>query len=342
MISLDEALRLVHANPGATRASILPAAAPELRPSPMTMNELLTLNMEDIRATTREGGWRAHHYHTEMFRKVWGDRIATEVSKRELESWALERKKTHSSNTVRHELALLRRAYNLAFSEELIATNPFARVKVRVKQETRHQVLLPEDEEIFARIFSVHIRDGEQLWTAEKFALLTGCRVGEQAWMRPEHIQGDILRIPDEGKTGARLVPMGEIAQAIAAQWVSHSRRMGSRWLFWPERGDNRPKVAERHSRTIFAKARLLASALNPLLIDLHRHDFRRTYACGLIEAGVPIFEVQALLGHATPQQTMTYCKVGLNQLRRAVRHLDRPTAISKRELPSWRLDGRL
>ena len=337
----EDALRLVSGHPSADRAPVLcQPTAPVALPPNLTVNELLDLNMQDIRATTREGGWRAHHYHTEMFRRLWGDRVAIEITKREVESWALERKKTHKQNTVKHELALLRRAYNLAFREEMIATNPFARIKVRIKQQNRHQVLSPADEEIFARVYSVHIPDGERLWTLEKFALLTGCRIGEQAWMKPEHIQEDILRIPDEGKTGMRLVPLGQMAQAIAREWVAYSRRLGSRWLFWPDKGDERAKVAESHSKNLFAKARLLSSALNPALIDLHRHDFRRTYACGLIEAGVPIFEVQALLGHATPQQTMAYCKVGLNQLRAAVRHLDRKISVTNPPLPSWRLSG--
>jgi len=336
----EDAFRFVSSNPKADRLPALraPALKPALLPPRVTVNDLLTLNMEDIRATTREGGWRAHHYHTEMFRRIWGDRPATEITRREFEAWALDRKKTHKPNTVKHELALLRRAYNLAYREEVIPTNPFSRVKVRIKQQSRHQVLSPEDEEIFARIYSVHIPDGERMWTLEKFALLTGCRGGEQAWMRREHIQGDILRIPDEGKTGSRLVPMNDMAQAIAREWMRYSRRVGSSWLFWPEGGDERQKIIEKHSKNLFAKARLLASAIKPDLVDLHRHDFRRTYACELIAAGVPIFEVQALLGHATPQQTMAYCKVGLDQLRRAVRHLDRKTVVTDRALPSWRL----
>lgn len=292
----------------------------------MTVQELLQLNWADIQATTREGGWNAHYYHTKMFEELWGHIEAQSLTKGMIEEWAADRKKIRAVATVKHELALLRRAFNLAYRAELIDINPFSRVKVKLKLRHRTQVLTPANEQILAGVYSLHLAMGDLLWTQEKFALLTGLRIGEQAYMTRDHIREDICMVPKEGKTGERPVPMGTGAQAIAKFWMEISRDCNSPWLFWPTAGDDRPAVAEKHSKEVYAKARLIASGINPGLITLQRRDFRRTFACDLIAAGVPIYEVQKLLGHATTAQTQVYCQVGLTQLREAVRTLDKKT----------------
>jgi site-specific recombinase XerD len=54
-------------------------------------------------------------------------------------------------------------------------------------------------------------------------------------------------------------------------------------------------------------------------------HDFRRTFAGNLLEAGHDLVTVQKLMGHATPVTTSLYDRRGEETKRRAVRSLHVP-----------------
>lgn len=286
----------------------------------MTVQQLLTYNMQDIQTKTKPGGWSAHRHHAQMFSRLWGDRQAMSMTRKELEEWAAMRRNERAHATVHHELGHILRAYNLGLDHELIPANPLARVKVKLRVTKRHQVLTPETEAKLQHIYQTRLPMGTMYWLLEKFALLTGCRLGEQAHLRPHHIQGDIMEIPLEGKTGTRLVPLCHDAQAIAQLWIEIAADHHSEYLFWPWNSNpDRLGVAYRHVANIWRRACNLAGVKG-----LQRRDLRRTFACELIRAGKPIFEVQKLLGHTTPTQTMTYCQVDLDQLRRTVQALNR------------------
>jgi len=58
---------------------------------------------------------------------------------------------------------------------------------------------------------------------------------------------------------------------------------------------------------------------------DLSWHDFRRTFAGNLLDAGVDLVTVQKLMGHASPATTSGYDRRGEEVKRKAVRNLHVP-----------------
>ena len=56
-------------------------------------------------------------------------------------------------------------------------------------------------------------------------------------------------------------------------------------------------------------------------------HDFRRTFAGNLLDAGVDLVTVQKLLGHSSPTTTSNYDRRG---------EAAKQKAIGKIELPFW------
>jgi site-specific recombinase XerD len=54
-------------------------------------------------------------------------------------------------------------------------------------------------------------------------------------------------------------------------------------------------------------------------------HDFRRTFAGDLLDAGVDLVTVQKLMGHSSPDTTSHYCRRSEETLRRAVQTLKIP-----------------
>lgn len=285
----------------------------------MTIVELLEYNLDDIHRRTRPAAWHACECHTRMFAALWGTRQALSLHRREVEEWALQRRQDHAANTVLHEVRLLQRGYNLAVDEERLPYNPLARLRLRMKPRRRHQVLSREDERTLEEVYLTQFRRGIAHWRTEKFALLTGCRIGEQVRIQKKHIHGDILEVPEDGKTGSRLVPLCRGAREIVAAQLAWAIECDSEFIFWPDqKNPDRLVVAGSHVKHVWRKACRLAGVRG-----IQRRDLRRTFACDLIRAGKPVFEVQRLLGHASPTQTMTYCHIGIDQLRATVAVLD-------------------
>ena len=57
--------------------------------------------------------------------------------------------------------------------------------------------------------------------------------------------------------------------------------------------------------------------------VNLHFHDLRHEAASRFVEAGMPIHHVQAVLGHASLQQTTTYVNVMWDGLQGSFRQFD-------------------
>lgn len=132
-------------------------------------------------------------------------------------------------------------------------------------------------------------------------------------------MHGDTLEVPEEGKTGRRLIPIPRLAQEIAQLWIRIAHEQKSEWLFFQKSSaKSRHVAAAGYVRRVFRPACEVAG-----LPGLQRRDLRRTFATRLVNAGKPIFDVQRLLGHTSPETTMIYARVDLDQLRRTVAVFD-------------------
>jgi len=148
---------------------------------------------------------------------------------------------------------------------------------------------------------AIQAADGAELWLNERFALLTGLRIGEQAHLRQEHFQTPgYVRVPEEGKTGERMVPLCREAREIAAKFLDRAAKNGHEYVFWGKyEAKSRLRAGESHVRRYFRPACAFIG-----LKGYQRRDLRRTFATRLIQAGVGIYNVQHLLGHTTPTMT--------------------------------------
>jgi integrase/recombinase XerD len=61
-------------------------------------------------------------------------------------------------------------------------------------------------------------------------------------------------------------------------------------------------------------------------------HDFRRTFAGNLLDAGIDLATVQVLMGHSSPVTTSTYDRRGERVRRKAVQKLFAPYTRRKME----------
>lgn len=281
----------------------------------MTIYELCSAHLAATGQVNSKTGRISYECHSRLFCSLWGERKAATLTRAEIEGWARDRKQVRAAGTVRHEVAFLKAAYNRAMDNGQVVSNPCARLKIHLKCPGRHQRITEVQEMDLRKKYAEMFAAGELLWLVERFAILTGLRQGEQLWLEPKHLQGDYLQIPEQGKTGARTIPLHPEALAIAELWADISADYGSPYIFWPPMtpGLDRRRASQQHTRKVWAP---VTKALG---LRYQRRDLRRTFASRLAAKGVSIYEVQTLLGHATTKQTETYCKLEMSKLRASV-----------------------
>ncbi len=280
----------------------------------VTIAEICARNVERARATNSGNGFHVYQSHERLFALMWGEKPASELTPLEIRSWVRSALADYTPATVKHRLSFLSASYTEAIEQGLLDLNPAAGVTVKKKSHRRHQWLSPDQEAAMREAYNIFLpRVGEFYWTAERFALLTGVRPGEQAHLREDHITPRILVVPDEGKTGTRNVPMHPEALEIARRWILFSKSLGSEYVFWPVAG-NRNLIAQNWARDVWVPCRNLIG-----LGGYQRRDLRRTFGSRLIKAGTSIYQVMILLGHSSTDQTKTYCQVDHDDLSASV-----------------------
>lgn len=196
----------------------------------------------------------------------------------------------------------------LAFRDYVV---PVGRLIVKNRRKTRADiranVFMPEDVEAIKRhIFASR----EPLDLGIRLLFMTGLRVCELSALKPEDVDGDILtvqRMERRHKEGGSYVyTVEDCTKANAgardvvlireAQDLIHSLDSGE-YLF------------EKFGRRIrgMSFSRQLRKICHRLGIpEKSCHAIRKTYCSELLNAGMPLVEVQHLLGHTSPQTTLS------------------------------------
>lgn len=142
----------------------------------------------------------------------------------------------------------------------------------------------------------------------------TGLRVSELVNLRSAEVHPDYLHTLGKGKK-ARVIPLGQLAQAAISRYVSESRPVLLRGkehpaLFVTNRGG--PMTRQCFWKLIGDYARAAGIAA-----DVHPHVLRHSFATHLLSHGAELRAVQAMLGHADISSTQIYTHIGSPALRR-------------------------
>jgi integrase len=120
-----------------------------------------------------------------------------------------------------------------------------------------------------------------------------------------------------QAKTGEDVfIPMTDDLYLALAE-LEQERDPKDPHVFVTEQG--RPLSVSTLNRT-WAVAKRLAAIKRPFRI----HDLRHTTGSALVQAGVPLYEVGQLLGHRDPRSTRRYAHLAPDNLRSAIRALER------------------
>ena len=196
----------------------------------------------------------------------------------------------------------------LAFRDYIVPTSRLiVKNRRKTRADIRANVFMPEDVQAILDHISAST---EPLDLGIRLLFMTGLRVCELSALKPEDIDGDILtvqRMERRHKEGGSYVyTVEDCTKANAgardvvlireAQDLIHSLE-GGQYLF------------EKFGRRIrgMSFSRQLRKICHRLGIpEKSCHAIRKTYCSQLLNAGMPLVEVQHLLGHTSPQTTLS------------------------------------
>lgn len=235
---------------------------------------------------------------------AFGDRLISEITRRDVEMYLVALKETHSGATTNRHQALLSIIFGKCVDWGVIELNP-ARGAMKFREDNHKTTFLKPDE--VHRLFDVMKNEPNKVAVAAiQFLTSTGFRRQEALSARWENIDFErgMIYLPDTKSGKPRHVALNDSAIAVLRQL--EEEKNGS-WVF-PGKDPAKPYVNLKKPLE-----RLLAAAG---LERIRPHDLRHTFASLLVSEGASLYKVQQLLGHASPKMTARYAHLSPENLR--------------------------
>jgi integrase len=216
----------------------------------------------------------------------------SELTRAQIRGW--HARQTHRTRQANLDLAILRKALNLAADDELIKENPATRIQPHPE---RQRDRIPTDAETAAVLDALDLASiRPQAALLFKLLLLTGARTSELraaewSWIDEK---GRTLQLLD-AKAGARHVVLSSVAQALLA-----AAPRTSRFIVPNDTGEAPlPSSTVSHAWGTVRKAAGIE--------DLRIHDLRHGFATRGAGLGASAIVLRDALGHKTLAMTSRY-----------------------------------
>lgn len=230
--------------------------------------------------------------------------------------------------TVEYGLAVVRQVFRFSIARGLFhGEDPTRQVKRPRYDNRRHRYLTHDEAQ--ALLDGVRQRS-EELYQMSMVSLRAGLRFGEVASLRWEDVDAlaAVLRVVDTKGGKNRSIPMTD---DLAAMFADMPKGKPGDLVFPARDGGPHPRISPAFMRTVDALG--LNEGITDPRNKLTFHSLRHTCASWLVQAGVDLYRVQQILGHATGTMTQRYAHLAPDSLRAAVETLQR--AIIKNENPT-------
>jgi len=249
------------------------------------------------------------HRWEKHLRHFWGPRPLSEIDLKTAEEYRMKRlREGVRPSTVNREMSIIRHLLSLAVRWGYIEKNPLQGLgSLKENNSDRWTYLTKEEFGRLQKAINPIYRD------LLVFLTYTGLRLGDALRL----LWGDVNL-----ETGVLLVramrTKGRHGYGIplhpeALKILQHRAKT------WNGSGPVREERIFRHSDSEFRRAFKQALKKAGLPTSIRIHDLRHTFASWLAMAGVPILEIQALLGHKSVNMTMRYAHLNPSVLRGAV-----------------------
>ena len=214
-----------------------------------------------------------------------------------------------------HHLKLIRYMLNLAVDWGYLEKNPAEKIQL-FRVDNRKERLLT-DRELSALLHVLKTDDNRMVCNVALFLLCTGARLNEALKAKWPDIDKEqqLWRIPATNSKSKRIrsVPLNQSALDILGQLRTEHR---SEYLFVSSNTGERMTTIHK----VWYRLRNKAG-----LPDLRLHDLRHTAASIMVNNGRTLYEVQHVLGHASPQITQRYAHLSTKSLQDAADAISLP-----------------
>lgn len=191
--------------------------------------------------------------------------------------------------------------FRWASEEGYIPSNPARHIKP-IKHEVKPRAFLSQIDMEYLRRASIRKRDLAMV----EFFYSTGCRVSELRIVKKDDINWDNKTVHLFGKGRKHRVSYLNARAEVALKEYLNSRKDNSEYLFVSLRkphGQLSKEAIEKAIRTVEQRTG------NSISKHVTPHVLRHTTATTAIRNGMPVDEIQKLLGHKSINTTMIYAK---------------------------------
>ena len=235
--------------------------------------------------------------------------------KEKIEEYITQLHKNYKQKTVKRKIASIKAFYNYLEENEIIAENPFRKIKVKFKETVTLPRIIPR-EEIEKLLNHMYQCLNEHNKTFRKYMLrdiavievffATGARVYEISNIREESINLNTGLIRLMGKGGKeRYVQISNtsVLEVLKKYYDENKQTIRKCGYFFINNRENR--YTEQSIRMMLKKYTKQAGIER----NITPHMFRHSFATYLIEEGVDVSCVQQILGHSSIKTTQIYSK---------------------------------
>ena len=218
------------------------------------------------------------------------------------------------NSSVLRRISSVRSFYHYLSEYHGLNTNPFALIKLGKKEKKIPEFLFYD--EMDALLNSIELNNDENIRNRAMFELMYACglRVSEIVSLRMDDIDlnEQILRVVGKGSK-ERMVPFYDEARDVLKLYLNTVRK---KWCDEKEticflNLKGKP-LTTRGVEYILDKVVLKSG----LLLKVHPHMFRHSFATHLLDNGADLRIVQELLGHASLSTTQIYTHVSKEHLK--------------------------
>lgn len=267
---------------------------------------------------------RKRSWHTDELRfnqrllPEFGDIRLDRITTKQLVDFHSELREVHklAPATCDHFIKLMRHVFNMAIKWEVIDKNPVSK-KVALFNAYNRIERIPDETELQRLLLVLSTHPNRAACRISLYLLSTGCRLNEALsaeWGQIDWTQ-KVWRIPALNSKSKRMRPVPLNQSAIEV--LEQVRNDSPKWIFFNAESGTHYKTLHNAWFDIRKKAGM------PWL---RVHDLRHYYASALINNGVGISSVQALLGHSSPLVTQRYL------------HMNTQTLLDASEVASQRI----
>ncbi len=263
-------------------------------------------------------------YRLKFVTKHLGRRPLTSLTEADCEKfYASRRREAKSITTANHDMKVLRILLGHAVRKKIIRTNPAAGITREADHERPERFLYAEEYQALlekAKTFEVCQEPDDTMWLHDLVvgAVHSGLRQGNLlALSFSRHVDMSrriITFMGSETKGGKKVViPVNDVLYAVLKRRKEATVQHKDGLVFLRRGHAITPSVVKR------PWGRLLKAAG---VTGFRFHDLRHTCASWAVMAGVPLYDVQKILGHSTVRVTEKYAHLAPDRLRESTRAL--------------------